>query len=107
MSTSHHGQQGPRRTPAQDEVMKRLLDQFESRARREWSQGRINSDDEGDLAMAVTADKEHGVVILDFGKPVKWVGLPPQNVAQLVEMLIKAAREVAKEPFSITIPENR
>ncbi len=106
MSTSHHGEQGPRRrTAEEDAVMKRLLDQFEGRARRTWSEGCINSDDEGDLSMAFTADKEHGVVVIDFGKPVKWLGLPPEQVAKLVEILVEKAREVAKEPFTVNLKD--
>ncbi len=83
--------------------MKRLLDQFEDRARRSWPEGRINSDDEGELAMACTADKEHGVVVLDFGKPVKWVGLPPQEAVRMAEILIAKAREVAKGPLVVNV----
>ena len=104
MSASHHGNSGPeKRTSEQDEVLKRLLDQFEGRARRAYSEGRLHKDDEGDLAMAITADHQNGVVILDFGKRVKWLGLPPDQAVRLAESLIASARQVAKEPLTVNI----
>lgn len=83
------------------EIMKRFDDQIEGRMRRHYSQGRINPKDDGDLAYAVAADPTTGTVIIDFGKPVEWIGLKPNDVAAMVKILIQKAREVAKEPFTV------
>ncbi len=100
MSVDHHGN---RPDPKEAENMKRLLDQLEGRAKRAYPNGRLNANDDGALAFAIAADKERGLVIIDFGKPTEWIGLAPNDVSVLVEKLVEKAREVAKEPFSISL----
>ena len=58
-----------------EDIIKKLIDQFEGKDKREYPQGRIGADDEGALALAVSADKEHGVVRVDFGKSISWFAL--------------------------------
>lgn len=101
MATSHHGQ--PAGNEPEDETIKRLLAQLEGTARREYPQGRMGAEDDGALSYAVTADKDRGVVVIRFGKPVEWIGLAPADVAKLVEVLVRRAREVATEPFAISL----
>lgn len=59
-----------------------------------FPRGKLNEDDEGELTMGVAADG--GTVILNFGKPVAWVGLPPALARELAASLIKKADEAAK-----------
>lgn len=54
--------------------------------------GKLNQDDEGELRMAVGV--RDGNVILDFGKPVHWLGLPKEHALKLAEMLQKKAEEL-------------
>lgn len=56
-----------------------------------FSQGRLNDDDQGDIKMAITYDPIDGVVKVDFGKPVAWLGLPPPQAMQLGKLLMKHA----------------
>lgn len=100
MSTAHHGDQ-PRHNRALEQIIQRFNDQMEGRVRRAYSQGRISPQDDGDLAFAIAADKGHGTVVIDFGKPVTWIGLKPDDVARLVKVLVEKAQEVAKEPFTV------
>ncbi len=58
-----------------------------------YSQGQLNDDDQGDLRMAVAYDPVDGIVRVDFGEPVAWLGLPPENAIALGEALIRRARE--------------
>ena len=102
MGTSHHGGANPP-NPELEALMKRFIEQTEGRARREYTRGRLGADDDGTLAMAVRADPATGTVVIDFGKPVEWIGLSPQDVAGLVRLLIGKAREVAKEPFTVEL----
>jgi len=60
-----------------------------------FPKGKLNANDEGELSMAFRHEK--GNVILDFGKPVVWIGLPPKEAAQMASMLLKHARMVARE----------
>lgn len=58
-------------------------------------EGRANVNDEGAVAVAVSlADAPTGCMVrIDFGKPTAWIGLPPQQAAQLASALMKYARE--------------
>lgn len=100
---SHANEFSPEDRRRQSETMKRFLGQVEGNAARSYSQGRIASTDDGDLAMAVAADKAHGVVILDFGKQVSWIGLPPDEVVKLCKLLMKRAAEVAGKSLTLEL----
>lgn len=88
MATSHHGQDG--------ETLKRFLAQVEGNAQRSYSEGRMAETDDGDLAFAVAADPDKGIVMLDFGKLVSWIGMGPEQAAQLGALLIHKARQISK-----------
>ena len=83
--------------------MKRFNDQLEGRAKRAYSEGRLKPSDDGDIAFAIAADREKGVVILDFGKQVSWLGMRPKDAVALAEKLIEKAREVANEPLTFNL----
>ena len=47
--------------------------------------GALTPDDEGELRMAVTAQR--GTVILTFGKPTAWIGMTPHDARALANAL--------------------
>lgn len=51
--------------------------------------GQISSDDRGEIAIAIGA--AHGIVRLEFGTPVKWLGLPPALARTLAAKLVEIA----------------
>lgn len=102
MSTPHHGG-SPEDQAEQLRLKSRLLDQFMGQAKREYPQGRAGGDDEGSLAFAIAADEKHGIVRIEFGKPVDWLGLPPKEAIELAQLLIKQARTISKEPVRISL----
>lgn len=55
-------------------------------------EGKLNEDDEGGLQFAVGRDK--GCVILDFGKPVSWLGMPPDLADDIADLLKKHAQAI-------------
>ena len=57
--------------------------------------GRLNSDDEGGLKMGIAADKANGIVLVDFGKPVAWLGLDKATALALAEKLRWHASKLA------------
>ena len=84
-AVSHHGE-NPEQAKEMHEMMKRLLGEFPD--------GKLNVNDEGAIAMAVA--HEDGRVVLTFPKPVKWIGLRPEEAIDLAVMLTthaKSARE--------------
>lgn len=58
-----------------------------------FPQGKVSDDDEGALKMAIAYDKLDGIVRVEFGKPVAWIGLPPPEAIQLAEKLLWHARK--------------
>ena len=56
--------------------------------------GKISEDDDGELNIAIAADKKDGVVIMDFGKPTAWIALKPRDVYGLAEIMVNKAKEI-------------
>ena len=59
--------------------------------------GDLGKEDEGELAMAIAADPQHGVVRMLFGKPVGWLALPAGHARQLGAMLTEKANELERK----------
>jgi hypothetical protein len=100
---SHHGSD-----PFDDsrkETLKKLLDTTAFRgALGDFPEGQLSKTDEGAIQFAIGV--KDGKVILDFGTPVAWVGMNPQQAADLASTIIKRAREAARangEMVSFTI----
>lgn len=85
------------------------LEKFESRNERirellnttgfrgalgDFPEGQLTKSDEGAIQFAIGT--KDGKVILDFGTPTAWVGMTPQQAADLGSMLINKARAVAR-----------
>lgn len=62
--------------------------------KRTYPDGRMNEDDDGELTFRAAVDERKGLVILDWGKPVKWIALPPADVVQLCNGLLEKARSI-------------
>jgi len=63
----------------------------------EYSYGKLNPADQGELTVAVAADPANGVIKLMFGKPVAWLALPVGHVRQLAQVLLEKATELEKK----------
>jgi hypothetical protein len=57
-------------------------------------QGKLNREDEGGLRMGVAADIRNGVVRVDFGKPVAWLGLDKATALALSDNIRKHANSL-------------
>jgi len=58
----------------------------------EFPDGRAFPGDEGEIVFGVGFRGD--LVIVDFGTPVKWLGIPPDTAIELAESLLKAAAQV-------------
>ena len=103
MSTSHHGSNADPVNPEMDRIIKRLMQQLDGTARREYPAGRMGYKDDGALSYAITTDHAHKVVVIRFGKPVEWIGLGAKECVQLAENLIARAKEIATESLQVSI----
>lgn len=92
MSASHHGDH--RSEQELHALRKRFLEQVAGNAKREWSAGRMGGDDEGDLTYAMTTDAKRGVIVINYGKPVVWIGLGIVEAEQLRDQLTERLMEL-------------
>lgn len=59
----------------------------------EFPRGKFNADDEGALMMGVAVKDR--TVIVNFGKPVAWLGLDKQTALALADIIRKYAESIA------------
>lgn len=102
MSFQHHGNE-PDRELEQERLLALLKKQQEGLAKRAWPEGRIGATDDGELAVKIESDPDKEIVRLDFGKPVAWVAMPPEQAIQWAQLLIQHARKVSKKPVSVVL----
>lgn len=58
--------------------------------------GKLHASDEGELAMGIACDFQQNTIVLNFGKPIIWIGLPPSRARELAQMLIERADDLDK-----------
>jgi hypothetical protein len=58
--------------------------------------GKLDPDDEGELSVAIAADRSQGVVRFEFGKPVAFLALPAAHARTLAAVLLEKARELER-----------
>lgn len=61
-----------------------------------FPRGQLGPSDEGELQIGLAVTSE-GVVIINFGKEVSWIGLPPDQAVDLAAMLLQKAGVVRAE----------
>ena len=81
---------------ARNELMRKLLDTTGFRgALGEFPEQKLTKDDEGAIQFAI--GEQDGKVVVDFGTPVHWLGMTPQQAAELASAILKRARLVARK----------
>ena len=68
MSTPHH-------FSGDEEVIQRFIDQGERKAAPSFPLGKMNEQDEGELAFAIAIDERNMVIKIDFNKPATWFAM--------------------------------
>lgn len=96
---SHHGSDPfdePGRLEKMEALKKKLLDTAAFRgALGDFPEGQLTKMDEGAIQFAI--GEKDGKVVLDFGTPVAWVGMTPQQAADFASTLLNRARAVARK----------
>lgn len=59
----------------------------------EFPNGKLNEEDEGELKLTVGIDPDSKNVIIDFGKPVAWLGMDAESALKFAEFITKRAKE--------------
>jgi hypothetical protein len=60
----------------------------------EFPRGKLVEEDEGEIRVAIAADHKTQTVVIDFGKPVAWIGFTGEQAQQIADTLIKKAWEL-------------
>jgi len=53
----------------------------------------VTHDDEGEIQLAVSHDATKRKVYINFGKPIAWVGLTPEQATDIGEAFLSHSRE--------------
>ena len=64
----------------------------------QFPEGKISTDDEGELKIALVPDQKHRIVRMLFGTQVSWLALPASVARELAGGLLKFADEVDPPP---------
>jgi hypothetical protein len=88
----HHGDE-LEELRRQKELKELLGPPFGLGATGRFPEGKLNADDEGEIAVGIAADRKNRKVVVDFGKPVAWIGFSPEQATELGEMLIAKGME--------------
>jgi len=99
----HHGSEpfdeeplSPDRKMERNKLMRDLLSTTGFRgALGDFPEGHLTKTDEGAIQFAI--GEKDGKVVIDFGTPVHWLGMSPQQAADFASLLLKRAREVGRK----------
>lgn len=78
----------------QKKLRGRLSTALELGATGEFPEGQLTDRDEGEIKYAVSFID--GKVIIDFGTPVVWMGMAPEQAKELARVLLKWANPVTR-----------
>lgn len=93
MGAQHHGEEELAR---QRELVQTFANQVAGTAKRKYPSGRIGGEDDGELALMVAADTAKGIVRIEFGKPVAWLAMPPEEAIAFANLIRKHADNLRK-----------
>jgi len=57
-----------------------------------YPRGKLTQDDEGQLQVRIGI--RDATVIMDFDKPIRWLGMAPNNARDLAALLVQRADEI-------------
>ena len=81
---------------SREDMMRKLMDTSSFRgAIGAFPEGKLTPKDEGAIQFAI--GEQDGKVVIDFGTPVAWIGLTPQQAADIASSLLSRAREVGRK----------
>jgi hypothetical protein len=62
--------------------------------KKQYPKGVLNNEDEGELKMAFAVDPKTKTLVINFGKPIAWVGFKKEEAQALIELLNKLIKEL-------------
>lgn len=89
MSTQHHGAE-------QEKETKEIFKELNLGATGHFPRGKVGSHDEGELRFGVAVDEKKGIIHVDFGKSVAWLGLDVHSALGLAKLLTEGAQKLMR-----------
>lgn len=71
------------------EELDRVARDHQLGATGQFPEGKLTGEDEGEIRLAVGVHE--GKVVVNFGKPVAWIGFSPQQARELAESIRQAS----------------
>lgn len=59
-----------------------------------FPRGKINEDDEGELQIVIGINEEHKTIMIDFGKPVSWIGFGADEARAFANWILANADKI-------------
>lgn len=72
------------------------IDKFTLGPTGKFPRGQVDPSDEGELSLAIAADRGNGIIRIEFGKPIAWIGLPTKEAREFAALLLEKADELEK-----------
>lgn len=76
------------------DFLKKVADEEKLGETGKYPRGKLHESDEGEIRFAVAADVLNKKVIINFGKPVAWMGMEKEQALALGQSLIARANEI-------------
>ena len=67
------------------------------------SEEKLGETEEGELRFSVFTDAEKGIVCVNFGEPVDWIGFPPELARGLAALLLREAYKLDGFRFTVDL----
>ena len=67
--------------------MEKLVKEMGLGATNSFPMGKLNKNDRGELKLAI--GEENGKIVLNFGKPVAWIGFSPEQAMEIALSLME------------------
>ncbi len=74
--------------------MQELVKKLELGPTGHYPDGALNETDEGEIKIAIGI--EDGKVVINFGKPVAWIGFDPRQARQIAELLRQKSHQIER-----------
>jgi hypothetical protein len=66
-------------------------------ATNQFPRGKLNEDDEGELQFGIAITEDLKTLVINFGKPIEWIGMARVDVLALAHALKERANEMEDE----------
>lgn len=70
---------------------------------RTYPKGKLSGDDDGSTPVAIAADKRNERVIINFFKPVEWIGLDKDSGFELLKSLAEKLTEISDLQINVSV----